>query len=154
MSDTFGHTPYEKAVLQGDVYGIAHDPQRAARERVRLGIVGMGSVAQAKYLPALARLRAIWEPVDVVAFVEPRDDQAKKIAGLYQLHRHAAVEHMLAEEEIDGVLVLSPDERHFEHSSACLTSGRHVLVEKPLCRGHLSRPIVSAASPKGRGASL
>jgi predicted dehydrogenase len=41
---------------------------------------------------------------------------------------------MLAEEDAHGVLVLSSDDMHPEHTIASLEAGRHVVVEKPICR--------------------
>jgi len=52
---------------RGDVYRVAFDEERAARAPIRLAILGAGGVAQAKYLPAIARLRMQWEPVELVA---------------------------------------------------------------------------------------
>lgn len=39
---------------------------------------------------------------------------------------------LLADGEIDAVLVLSPNAAHFEDSLAVLTAGRHAMVEKPI----------------------
>ena len=68
MQDTYGHTPVKKAFEQGDVYGVGYDEERAARRRLRLGIIGAGPVVQSKHWPAIKRLQAIWEPVEVAAF--------------------------------------------------------------------------------------
>jgi predicted dehydrogenase len=132
-SPTYGHTPLHKA-LAGDVYGIGYDPERASRRSIRLGIIGAGGVAQSKYLPAIARLRMIWEPVELVAFATRNKEQARKIETTYHTRHYSDYQQMLAQEEIDGVLVLSPDQLHPEHTIAALESGRHVLVEKPIAR--------------------
>jgi predicted dehydrogenase len=41
---------------------------------------------------------------------------------------------MLENEELNGVIVASPDNLHYEHTLACLERGIHVLVEKPITR--------------------
>ena len=133
-ADTYGHTPARKAFELLDVYGVEHDEERAVRRKVRLAIIGTGGVAQSKYLPAIARLRMIWEPVEVVAFVEPRPAHAAKVREIYGGRWYDDYRIMLAEEEVDGVLVLSPDNFHCEHTLACLEARRHVLVEKPIAR--------------------
>src|SRR5215831_5493219 len=79
LQDTYGHTPVKKAFDLKDVYGIDFDEERASRKKVRLAIIGTGGIAQSKYFPAIARLRMIWEPVEVVAFAEPREVQARKV---------------------------------------------------------------------------
>lgn len=134
FSDTYGHTPYDKAFTQGDVYGIGFDAERAARKKIRLGISGAGGVAQSKYLPAIARLRMIWEPVEVIAFAEPRSEQRAKVASVYGGRAYAEFGEMLAQEELDAVLITSSDTRHCEQAVAALENGLPVLVEKPIAR--------------------
>ncbi len=132
--DTYGHTPARQALLLGDVYGIGYDEQRAQRPPLRLGVIGAGGVAQSKYFPAVARLRAIWEPIEIVAFAEPRREQARKVQAIYGGRSYTDYREMLKQEELDGVLVLGPDELHPEHTLAALQSNCHVLVEKPIAR--------------------
>ncbi|MCC6613173.1 MAG: Gfo/Idh/MocA family oxidoreductase [Anaerolineae bacterium] len=134
FDDTYGHTPVHKAFDQGDVYGIAYDAERAGRKPIRLGMIGAGGVAQSKYFPAIARLRMIWEPVEIAAFVEPRADVADKVRAIYGGQHYTDVGAMLAAEALDGVLVLSPDTLHAEHTLACLDAGLPALVEKPIAR--------------------
>lgn len=132
--DTYGHTPIGKAFAAGDVYGIAYDEERARRKPIRLGVIGAGGVAQSKYFPAVTRLRTIWEPVEIVAFAEPRADQARKVQAIHGARSYVDYREMLRNEEIEAVLVLGPDELHLEHTIGALESGRHVLVEKPIAR--------------------
>ena len=134
LEDTYGHTPVKKAFELMDVYGVGFDEERAARSKVRLLIIGMGGVAQSKYLPAISRLRVIWEPVELVAFAEPREDQGEKIQQISGARWYRDYRKMLAEEDAHGVLILSPDDTHAEHTIASLEAGRHVVVEKPISR--------------------
>lgn len=131
---TYGHTPTYKAFELGDVYGIDYDEERAARQKIRLGVIGAGGVAQSKYFPSVARLRMIWEPVEIVAFAEPRREHADKVQSIYGGKWYGDYRQMLAEEALDGVLVLGPDDLHQEHTLAALEAGKHVLVEKPIAR--------------------
>ncbi|MBE0689011.1 MAG: Gfo/Idh/MocA family oxidoreductase, partial [Anaerolineae bacterium] len=135
FDDTYGHTPVKKAFDQGDVYGVAYDAERAGRKPIKLGMIGAGGVAQSKYFPAVARLRTIWEPVEIAAFVEPRADAAEKVHAIYGARHYEDVGTMLADQALDGVLVLSPDTLHAQHTLACLEAGLPVLVEKPIARG-------------------
>jgi len=134
FNDTYGHTPYHKAFDQGDVYGIAYDAERASRKSIRLGLIGAGGVAQSKYFPAVARLRMIWEPIEIAAFAEPREDQACKVTSIYGAKHYADYRQMLANESLDGVIVTSSDNVHFEHALTALSAKLPVLVEKPIAR--------------------
>lgn len=148
--DTYGHTPVHKAFVLGDVYGIGYDDQRARRPRIRLGVIGAGGVAQSKYFPAVARLRAVWEPIEIVAFAEPRLDHARKVQEIYGGRGYADYEEMLKQEELDGVLVLGPDDLHRDHTLAALQSGCHVLVEKPIARSlTAARGMCAMADERG-----
>ena len=128
----FGHTPAHQALELGDVYGLARDEARAARPRVRLGIVGAGGVVQSKHLPALWRLRTQWEPVDVAAIAEPNELTGKKVAELYGCRRYANLPAMLAGEALDALIVATPDDQHYPSVLAGLEHNLHVLVEKPI----------------------
>src|ERR1700722_12366974 len=134
LEDTYGHTSYRKALQQADVYGIAPDQEFKSRSPIRLGIIGAGGVAQSKYFPAIARLRTLWEPVEVVAFAEPSEAQGRKVESVWGAKWHAHYESMLAEEDLDGLLVLGPDHLHAEHTIAALERNLPVLVEKPISR--------------------
>ena len=46
LEDTYGHSPIHKMFDLADVYGVGCDEQRAARKRVRLGIIGSGGVGR------------------------------------------------------------------------------------------------------------
>jgi predicted dehydrogenase len=133
FDDTYGHTPVDKA-FGGDVYGIGYDAERAARKPVRLGMIGAGGVAQSKYVPALSRLRMLWEPVELVAFSEPRADHGRKVEAISGARWYADHADMLARETLDGVLVLSSDTLHATHTLEAIRAGLPVLVEKPIAR--------------------
>jgi predicted dehydrogenase len=134
LDDTYGHTPARKAFDLMDVYGIGFDHARSSRSKIRLLIIGMGGVAQSKYLPAISRLRMIWEPLELAAFAEPREDQGRKVQELTGARWYRDYRQMLVEEDAQGVLVLGPDDLHAEDVVACLEAGRHVVVEKPISR--------------------
>ncbi len=134
LEDTYGHTPVQKAFVQADVYGIGFDEARAARRPLRLAICGAGGVAQSKYLPAVARLRTIWEPIAVTTIAVRTRAQGEKTAAVYGCRWYADWRKMIVEEELDGVMITGPDDLHFEMGMACLEAGLPILVEKPITR--------------------
>jgi predicted dehydrogenase len=116
------------------VYRVAFDEERASRPSVRLAILGAGGVAQAKYLPALARLRTSWEQVELVALSTLDRLQGKKLASIWGVPAYRDSEALLREHTPDAVIVASTDEAHRELALAALAAGAHVLVEKPIAR--------------------
>src|SRR5262245_49878643 len=56
---------------------------------------------------------------------------------------------LLANCELDGVVVSSPHSMHYEHGLASLDAGLHVMVEKPMCtRADHARDLVRASREK------
>jgi len=134
LEDTYAHSPIKKMFERGDVYGVGYDEERAARKPLRLAIIGAGGVAVSKHIPAIMRLKTIWEPVELVAICRRNERVGKHIAKMYGCRWYMEYAELLKHEQIDGALVLSNDEFHAEHSIACIEKGIAVLVEKPITR--------------------
>ncbi|MEP7355943.1 MAG: Gfo/Idh/MocA family oxidoreductase [Anaerolineales bacterium] len=150
-SEPYGHTPARQALELGDVYGLAFDEARAARPPVRLGLVGAGGVVQSKHLPAIWRLRTLWEPVTVEAIVEPNEQVGRKVAALYGCRWYAGLPAMLAAEKLDAVIVAAPDEQHYPAALSALEHNLHVLVEKPITRSLVqAEHLCRLAAERGR----
>lgn len=100
-------------------------------ERVRVGIVGCGDSAQVMHLPALRMLEDRFA-VTALADVSPR--VADGVGARWQVAaRHTDWRTLLAGDDVDAVLVACPNAYHAEVALAALETGRHVLVEKPMC---------------------
>ena len=82
LEDTYAHSPITKIFDNKDVYGVGYDEQRASRKNIRLGIIGAGGVAVSKHIPAITRLRAIWEPVELVAISRRNERAGKQIQAM------------------------------------------------------------------------
>lgn len=134
LDETYAHTSLKKMFDQGDVYGVAYDDERAARRRIRLGLIGAGGVAQSKHIPALMRLRTIWEPVELVAVSSLDERSGRRLEQTYGCRWYGDYTAMLRQETLDGVLVTSPDHLHAEHGMACIEAGLPAMVEKPIAR--------------------
>jgi predicted dehydrogenase len=104
---------------------------RGAGDRVRLGVVGLGTVAQAVHLPLLATLRDRFE---VTAVCDLSDRLAARVGerfGLTAAARCRSAEELLDSGRVDAALVLSSGS-HGEVAGAALGRGLPVLCEKPL----------------------
>ncbi|MGD0811481.1 MAG: Gfo/Idh/MocA family oxidoreductase [Acidimicrobiales bacterium] len=131
--DLYGHTPLEKMFAGADVYGVGYDHHRADRRPLRLGMIGAGGVAQSKWLPALARLRTLWDPVELVGAADPNEDQGRKVARVHGCRWYRDHRQLLSQEKPDAVVIASPDRSHAEHAEDALEAGAAALVEKPFC---------------------
>lgn len=98
-------------------------------QAIRLGIIGCGTVAYERHLPALLRLRGAC----VVAVADPEAARMDAIAGRLGVgHRFADYLALLDLPDVDAVAVLTPTGSHMEIGLAALDAGKHVLIEKPL----------------------
>lgn len=131
IADNYGHTSIKKMFDLADVYGVGLDEERLSRKKIRIAIVGCGGVAQSKHIPAINRLKTIWEPIELVAISVRTKAQGEKISNIYSCKWYSDYKEMIKNEEIDGVIISSPDALHYEHAMTCLESNLNILLEKP-----------------------
>jgi predicted dehydrogenase len=118
-------------------------------ERIRVGVVGGGLIAQAAHLPNLRRLDAHFE---LVALADPSPRVRDRVGRRFGIPAtYATWEAMLDKAPLDAVAVCAPHCAHTEPILAALDTGRHVFVEKPLClRADDADRIVAAQERTGR----
>ena len=94
---------------------------------VRLGVVGLGGIAQKAYLPVLSRL----ETVEVAAVSSRRPETVERICRQYRWPRGAGTLAELKSLKLDAAIVLTPSPTHFGIVRELLEAGLDILVEKP-----------------------
>ena len=97
--------------------------------RVRIGVAGVGHWARTAHLPAVAS----HPHAELVALADPDRPNLERSARRYGVEAcfddPAA---MLAECELDALIVAAPHRYHYEIALDAVGRGVHVLVEKPL----------------------
>lgn len=97
---------------------------------LRLGIIGVGDVAQRDYLPELPRLEG---RADVVVVCGRTADRVREVASRFGIPRWAAsYDEVIGARDVDAVLNLTPIQLHAEVTLAALAAGKHVYSEKPV----------------------
>jgi predicted dehydrogenase len=100
-------------------------------EKTRLGIVGLGWVAQIVHLPILSKS----PDVDIVAACDTDRRRGKLVADKFGIPRFFDNVHkMLEETDLSAVIVATSTDAHKEVTLAALQAGKDVLVEKPIAR--------------------
>ena len=127
--------------------------------RIRIGVAGLGAVAQSVHLPLIQRR---WDLFELVAVADLSPSQARAIGeqfGLSIEHCHTSLEEMLDVEQLDGVLLLTSGS-HGAPALECIRRGVAVFCEKPLAlslgeidalsaaEAHASRPLLLLAYMK------
>jgi len=96
---------------------------------VRWGVLGAGSVAQRRVMPAMND-----NPQCEIGALMVRDlGRAEKLAESFGVERcYDRVDALLDDPDVDAIYVSSPVYLHCEHVLAAAERGRHVLCEKPM----------------------
>src|SRR5919107_5565265 len=102
---------------------------RTASERLRVGIIGGGAITQVAHLPVLKKLKSI----EARAICDIDLPKARALADRFGVKdAFDDIEELLRYEELDAVVICSPNHLHESHIQAALSANLHVLVEKPL----------------------
>lgn len=95
---------------------------------LRVGIIGAGGIARAVHIP---RLKKIPE-VKVEAVADVVEERARSVAEEFEIpHVFRDFEEMVKMDELDAVVVCSPNAFHAPATVSALKAGKHVLCEKP-----------------------
>ncbi|RAV04129.1 Gfo/Idh/MocA family protein [Paenibacillus sp. YN15] len=95
----------------------------------KVGIVGLGDIAQKAYLPVLAA----HDGVEIAGVMSRSAETVERIGrSLRVAGRYTSLDRLLGEAELDAVFVHSPTETHYSIVMQCLQAGVHVYVDKPL----------------------
>jgi predicted dehydrogenase len=100
-------------------------------DRVRIGVVGLGAVAQAVHLPLLDRLSdhfMIASVADLSAGLTAAIGERYRVPAA---RRHPGLADLLGDDDLDGLVILTSGS-HGEAVLAGLDRGLDVFVEKPL----------------------
>jgi predicted dehydrogenase len=115
---------------------------------LRIGILGLGSIAQVVHLPILTQMSG----VQVVEACDTDRAKARALAARFGVARVPATDaEVMRSEDLDAVVICTPNHLHAEQAIAALESGKHVLVEKPLALSAAgAERVVAAARRTGR----
>lgn len=103
------------------------------KEKVRVGIVGCGGIANAKHLPALSKIKEV-EIIGFCDIIEERAAKAAKAYGSKDAKVYKDYKELLKDKSIDVVHVCTPNKSHSEISVAAMEAGKHVMCEKPMAK--------------------
>lgn len=117
-------------------------------DKLRLGIVGAGAIAQVGHLPALKKVRE----VEVVGICDNDQAKARALADRYDVPGvHSDITDLLEYEELDALLICTPNHLHESHTLAGLSAGLHVLVERPVAMSAAGlQRVIKARQKKDR----
>ena len=120
-------------------------------QRVKIGVVGCGDIAQIQHLPALKELAEEYE-VATVCDVSP--SLAKYVADWFDVPEYTTDYRQLLDSDLDAVLLCHRDPKT-EVAVASLNARKHTFIEKPMCYSlQEADRIIEAAEASGRVAQV
>lgn len=119
-------------------------------EKLKIGIIGCGGIANGKHMPALSHL----DDVEMVAFCDLIEERAKKAAeeyGTADAKVYTDYKELLKDGSIDIVHVCTPNRSHSFISIDAMEAGKHVMCEKPMAKTAAdARAMLEAAKRTGK----
>lgn len=97
--------------------------------RLRLGVLGCGPISQAAHFESAVKARN----AELYAICDVAEDLRQRMAATHAPQKsYADYDAMLADENVDAVIIATSDAFHVPAAKAALQAGKHVLCEKPL----------------------
>lgn len=114
---------------------------------LRVGIVGTGAISQVVHVPILAERN----DVDVVVVADVDALKARTVADRFGVPEVADTDDVLTREDLDAVVLCTPNGRHEAQAITALNAGKHVFVERPLAlTPEGSERVLAAARAAGK----
>ncbi|MFC0524834.1 Gfo/Idh/MocA family protein [Pontibacillus salicampi] len=96
--------------------------------KLKMGIIGVGGIAQGRHIPAFQYLS---DKVDIVAVQDVNEERALEVAKQFQIPHAVKYYHDMFH-KVDAVTICTPNKFHAEITIAALDAGVHVMCEKPM----------------------
>ena len=112
---------------------------------IRIGVIGVGGIAQVSHLPAYARIPG----VSVTALCDLDLAKGQRVATRFNVPRVTkSYQDLIDMDEVDAVDICLPNHLHAPAAIAALEAGKHVLCEKPFSRNSKEAEQMVAAAKK------
>ena len=96
---------------------------------LKIGVLGAGPISQAAHFEACRKA----ENAELYAICDVADDLLERVAAIHAPTKaHSDYDAMLADPDVDAIIVAVADQFHVPMALKALEAGKHVLVEKPM----------------------
>ena len=98
-------------------------------ERVRFGVIGTSAYADLLHLPSICS----HDKAEIAAICGRNTQRAREIADKYGIPQvYGDYRQMIEDEDLRAIVVIAPEDLHWQMSMAALDAGLHVVCEKPM----------------------
>lgn len=107
------------------------------------GVIGTGSMGQ-NHARVYAEMR------ELAAVADADKKRAAEIAGKSGAKSFSDYKELISQKSIEAVSIATPTASHYEVAKYALESGKHVLLEKPMCKtSEQARKLIDLAHEQG-----
>lgn len=119
-------------------------------QKIRTGLIGCGSLSLIGILPQLAEPDAK-ERVELVAVCDVNEARARETAERFGVpNAYSDAGELIARDDIDLVLIVTPIEFHYPLAMDALRAGKHVYVQKTMATTYAeAKEMVDTARERG-----
>lgn len=108
--------------------------------KIKVCIIGCGNISNTRHIPAILKNNNLFEIIgavsDHIEKINRTLTKYKTIKNTLVLNLEDGIEQQLSMcdwfAKVDAVVIGTPPMHHYSMTKACLTLGKHVLVEKPM----------------------
>ena len=96
-------------------------------DKVRFGVISCSGMAQG-HMTAIVNNRQ----AQLVAVCDIDEQRMKECSELFGVDGYLDYREMIRRDDIDAVIICTPDQLHRKMTEECLKAGKHILCEKPM----------------------
>lgn len=112
---------------------------------IRVGLIGMGEVAQIIHLPILQNLADRYTITAICDISPTLLDAMGERYRVPESARHLDYQSLVRRDDVDVVFVINSTEYHAECAIAAIEAGKHVMIEKPIALSIADAEAIAAA---------
>jgi predicted dehydrogenase len=116
-------------------------------KKVGVAVIGAGSIAEIGHFPSIQQI----EEAELVAACDPVEEYRERAVKKWGAKAaYKDYQEMLKRDDVDVVIIASPNLFHHEHAIASTQAGKNVIIEKPFaCTNFEAWDIVNTAKKYG-----
>lgn len=116
-------------------------------EKARIGVIGLGGVAQLVHLPNLNKINN----AEISAVAEVKQSRLNAVADKFGVkNRFKDYREMLEKADLDAVIISTPTSTHKDIALDCISAEKDILIEKPMARSYTEAKVIVDAARKNK----
>lgn len=117
-------------------------------EKVRVGLVGCRGWSKMITQPAIRECPEM--QLVAVANRPENPEPARAVAAAFGARSCASIEELVKMDEVEAVILITPNTVHLEQTLLCFDCGKHVFIEKPIANTAADGLAMARAAEKAR----